>query len=182
MSFKKIFPKLRRPSAKVVAARILVILLMLSNLTFIWINSSKTAKDSTEVSESVTESVAPHVIDGYKEMTKPQKEVKIKELNPKIRSVAHMLEYIPLGILLFFLMLSVFDICRKSKTKHILSLIALSIVLALLFALTDETHQLYVDGRSFEIKDIGLDMLGMTIGYILSFITVLGITSMKSEQ
>ena len=40
--------------------------------------------------------------------------------------------------------------------------------LALAFALTDEVHQIFVKGRGFEIEDIGMDMLGMFLGYSMS--------------
>lgn len=155
-------------SARVVAARVLVIILMLINLSFIWFNSSKTADDSTKSSKSVTHSIAPIVLEDYDDLTVKEQEARVSKLDPKIRTVAHMLEYVPLGILLLLLMTSVFDITPKNKKN--ISLAILSFLLALIFALTDEIHQIFVDGRSFELKDICMDMLGMFFGFVLSAI------------
>lgn len=171
MKANKILPPVRFCDKRVLISRILVVLLMLANLTFVWFNSAQTADDSTEISRSVTRSVAPHVIDGYNKLSDKEKEAKVKELNPKMRCIAHSLEYVPLGILLFLLMLSVFETGKKLKTENSVALLLLSLLLAFLFALTDEIHQIFVDGRSFEMKDIGLDMLGMAVGYVLAVLS-----------
>ena len=166
MNFQNVLPEVRVSSKRVIIARILILLLLLANLSFIWYNSSKTAKDSTDISKSVTKSVAPHVIDKFDELSKDEQDKEIAKLNPIIRGMAHSLEYIPLGILLFLLMLSVFKIDYGIKNKNLIPVSVLSFVIALLFALTDEIHQMFVDGRTFELKDIALDMLGMFIGYV----------------
>jgi len=165
MRLKKLFPDTRCATSGVVAARVLVIILMLANLSFIWFNSSKTAGASTKSSNSVTRSIAPVVIDGYEELSKKEQKEKVIEFDPKIRTAAHMLEYVPLGVLIFLLMTSVFNINPKSKKNT--SLAILSFLLALIFALTDEVHQIFVDGRSFEFKDICMDMSGMVLGFVL---------------
>ena len=168
MSLKKFFPKFRVSSKRVVIARILILLLMAANLSFIWFNSAKTADDSTNISKSITKSVAPYVIDEFDELTEKEQDKEVAELNPVIRSLAHSVEYIPLGILLFLLMLSVFELDCNINKNSVLLLSLLNIALALSFALIDEIHQIFVDGRTFEIKDIALDMLGMFVGYAVS--------------
>ena len=159
------FLQLRRADRRIVIARAAVILLMIANLAFIWYNSAQIAEDSTKISESVTESVAPHLVEGYDEMPEQEKETQLKKLNGKIRICAHSLEFVPLGMLIFFLGILLFEI--KRNQKNMVFLIALSLIFAFLCALSDEVHQIFVDGRTFEIKDLGFDMLGMSVGYIL---------------
>jgi VanZ family protein len=64
----------------------------------------------------------------------------------------HVLEYAVLAILIFFALL---------KDKQ-------TIILAYLYALSDEIHQTFIAGRSGRFKDTFIDLLGIIIGlYIL---------------
>lgn len=181
MNFKNLLPEVRVSSKRVIIARILILLLMAANLSFIWYNSSKTAKDSTDISKSVTESVAPHVIDKFDELSKDEQDKEIVKLNPIIRGLAHSLEYIPLGVLLFLLVLSLFKVDYGIRKENLISISVLSLVVALLFALVDEIHQIFVDGRTFELKDIALDMLGMFSGYAFSSV-IFAIYKIKNKK
>jgi len=160
-------PAVRRKNPKIIATRILVIIMLFANLSFIWINSSKTAKESTETSNSVTHSVAKHVVEDYEDLSPKEQKAKVKELNPKVRTAAHMIEYVPLGALIFLLIISIYDVSEKLGAKKKLMLILLSVFLALVFSVSDEIHQIFVKGRSFELKDIAMDSLGMFLGYSL---------------
>lgn len=161
---ESLFPKLRTSDKRVIAARVLVVLMMISNLTFIWIQSSKTAADSTKISTSITKTVAPIVVSGFKKMPKPQQNAKIKELNNKLRTLAHSLEYVPMGVLILLLLVLSFN-CKSLNITNVLTLGLISILSGLTFAVFDEIHQIFVKGRAFELKDICLDMAGMAVGY-----------------
>ncbi|MDO9545352.1 MAG: VanZ family protein [Pelolinea sp.] len=50
------------------------------------------------------------------------------------------------------------------RSKARLSYLAAALGLAVLFALSDEVHQLYVPGRSFEVGDLALDGCGSLAG------------------
>ena len=50
------------------------------------------------------------------------------------------------------------------RGKLRLSLLAAVLGLAALYALSDETHQLFVPGRSFELRDLALDITGAAVG------------------
>jgi VanZ family protein len=65
--------------------------------------------------------------------------------------VFHFLEYMVLGLLAS----SYFGI-EKAKTVFILCSI---------FALSDEVHQLFIDGRTFSIKDLVADVFGIFTGF-----------------
>ena len=77
-----------------------------------------------------------------------------------IRKCAHMFLYFVLSILLFV------HFIDKNKYPRILTLL-----LAYIYAGTDEMHQLFIIGRSGELRDTFIDLCGAIIGLaIISFI------------
>jgi len=69
-----------------------------------------------------------------------------------LRKIAHMVEY---GI--FFLLLA-----RAMKKPLIWS-----IVLSILYAISDEFHQSFVPGRNMALLDICFDSTGVLLGYLI---------------
>lgn len=74
-----------------------------------------------------------------------------------IRKYAHLFEYFCLGIstALFFL-----ELMRGQTVRPVV----FSVVSSLLYACTDEWHQLYVPGRAGRISDVGIDLIGIVLG------------------
>ena len=81
-------------------------------------------------------------------------EVIVEVLHPAVRKTAHMAEYAILYVLLF---LSFFFSMLATRSA------ALSIVIAFIYAIMDETHQTYVSGRSGQFYDVCVDMTGVLI-------------------
>ncbi len=81
-----------------------------------------------------------------------------------IRTVAHMLEFMGLALL-------VFNATYATWEKKITPLIAFTGTV--LYAITDEIHQIFVPGRAFQISDILVDSTGALIGVIASFIILI---------
>lgn len=77
-----------------------------------------------------------------------------------VRKSAHMFLYFVLAILIYL------TIQNKYKIKAYL----ISFILAAIYACTDELHQLFVQGRSGEIKDVLVDSSGALIGLIVIYI------------
>ncbi len=75
-----------------------------------------------------------------------------------IRKSAHIFAYFILGILLFNALWRAE--LRKRPTM-------LSIIICVLYAASDEFHQLFVSGRSGEIRDIIIDSIAASIGIVL---------------
>lgn len=73
-----------------------------------------------------------------------------------IRKTAHILEY----LVLYLLMYNYIRFYSKNPVK-------LSIILTLIYACIDESHQLFVDGRDGKPLDILIDSIGIFIGYII---------------
>ncbi len=46
----------------------------------------------------------------------------------------------------------------------------IALLICILYAITDEVHQLYIPGRSGEVRDVLIDSAGASIGIIIYFI------------
>ena len=71
-----------------------------------------------------------------------------------VRKMAHFTEYLILGIL-------VINACKYNSIKD---MIKLSILICILYACTDEIHQLFIQGRGGRIFDVLIDTLGSLTG------------------
>lgn len=71
----------------------------------------------------------------------------------------HILEYVLLGMTAANAIL-----WKHCKTAWIFLLIFAG---CMLYALSDEFHQLFVPGRAFELSDLGLDATGISVGLLI---------------
>lgn len=83
-----------------------------------------------------------------------------------VRKSAHALEFTGLALLLSFALY--FSRGKKS--------LLLSVFITSVYAVTDEVHQLFVEGRSCEFRDWAIDTAGAVIGAI-AFSVILAITN-----
>ena len=91
-----------------------------------------------------------------------QREIAIARYNTRLRDSLHVLEYVSLS---FFVVLLCLVLAMKSSRVFMIP----AAFFSCLYALSDEIHQLFVAGRSFEIRDIMLDCSGIVTGIILGF-------------
>lgn len=82
-------------------------------------------------------------------------------LNGVIRKFAHFCVYLFLGLFLFLALIFTFD-------KKEAFLIALTLIVCLLYATSDEIHQFFVGGRSGSLKDVLIDFSGSSIGAFIA--------------
>ena len=74
-----------------------------------------------------------------------------------IRKLAHYTEYLILG----FLVINMFT------KNNINNLYLISIILCIIYATSDEIHQLFVPGRACQLRDILIDSIGSITGVYL---------------
>lgn len=86
----------------------------------------------------------------------------IDKLEYYVRKAAHMFLYFVLTCLVFSF-LSCY--CLKKKWRSLWSFL-----FSLFYSSTDEIHQMFVDGRSGSLFDIGVDMAGALIGVGVMFL------------
>jgi VanZ family protein len=70
------------------------------------------------------------------------------------RSIAHGLEYCGLSLLLFN---ALYQTTHKPRT-------ILPFAISVFYSLTDEIHQIFIDGRAFQFTDLAVDALGSVVG------------------
>lgn len=78
-----------------------------------------------------------------------------------VRKCAHFLEYMILGI---SMVVTVRDLSRWNRPKS--GIVAFLICAA--YAATDEVHQMFVQGRSGEVRDMLIDSLGTLTGILIA--------------
>ena len=133
---------------------IFVILWMLLIFSF----SNQKAEDSSKLSDGIIVKVANVFVD--KELSIEKQEEILEKYTTIVRKTAHFVIYLILGILVINLFIE-YDI------KH---LILISLLVCLLYSISDEFHQLFIDGRSGEIRDIIIDTIGSLTGIISYYI------------
>ena len=79
----------------------------------------------------------------------------LKLLSYIIRKIAHLTEYTILGFLI------------ENTIKNYNKKTYISLIICLLYAITDELHQSLVPGRSPQITDIIIDTFGSLLGIII---------------
>lgn len=78
-----------------------------------------------------------------------------------LRACAHCLEFMGLSMLTFNAIYATFE----TKLTSVIAFAG-----TVLYAITDEIHQIFVPGRAFQISDILVDSTGALLGVIASFI------------
>jgi VanZ family protein len=135
------------------------ILLVMLWVIIIFLFSSQVATESSELSGKIVNSIAPVAPEIIK-----------SSLTFLVRKSAHIFLYFVLGILTANLLVSY---KLKAKLVYIYSLI-----FVFAYAITDEIHQLFVAGRSGEVRDVLLDTIAGAVGIAL----YLGIRKLHSTK
>ena len=86
-----------------------------------------------------------------------------------IRTCAHFLEYAGLAVLIFNALYQTFGFSRP----------VLSVIISAAYAASDEIHQLFVEGRAFQLSDIAIDTLGAASGVIVLIFLIKLVSKIK---
>ena len=136
-----------------------VICLSVTIFTF----SSTPGKESANISIKITEKTV-NVAEKTVEIEEENKKDTFEAIHRAIRKGAHFLEFALLAALVFFLVRS-YNLSVKWSM-----LIALGY--CLLFAASDEIHQLFVAGRRGMVQDVLLDFCGSVVGVLICYLPI----------
>ena len=157
-----------------VRTRILLILLIVW-MSVIFFFSSRPANLSAKDSYRTAKFYAEHFVKDFKTWDKPSQESYIKKIDHPVRKIAHASEFAVLGAIFVALYHSL--MLRKEDEKqsiYHLRIYVFSVLCSALYACTDEIHQIFVRGRSFQLLDICIDTGGAAIGaFLMTLILVL---------
>ena len=160
--------------------RILFGLLTLGCCVYIFVNSAENAAKSASRSHEITEKLSPVLIEDYENLTPPQKTREKSLLESRLRSSAHGMEFAALGMCSAAFALTFLGGKRKKTAAALLPLAAFAF--CVLYALTDEAHQLLVPGRTFQWEDLLIDSVGAFIGILLVAAPVLIVSAMRRDR
>jgi len=125
--------------------------------------SSFNGIDSTRQSKGFLYHTIGNIIDIFdKDITLEEKEEIINKLDHPIRKIAHITVYLILGILVCLAMNN-YNLTNRSFLIY-------TIVICLLYSISDEIHQSFVSERSCEIKDVLIDSIGYLISVFIFYI------------
>lgn len=96
---------------------------------------------------------------------KKQYSSEVIQKNSTVRRAAHAIEFIPLGFSMFGL-----AVCLLRHKQRALLAALYSLLGCILYAVFDEVHQIFVDGRACEFSDGLMDTLGSLIGIVLCLV------------
>ena len=150
---------------KINLLRIVLLILLFGTFYIIFGFSSQDGEESGGISSRVTEFILEKS-NTYKNIEENRQDEIFERTEKIIRKIAHLSIYALVGSLLMGLV-STFKL--KEKTR-----ILISLILGVLYAASDEIHQLFSPGRSAQITDVYIDTLGVLVGIfvILLFIKV----------
>lgn len=144
--------------------KIISILLVLIWMIIIFTFSNMDSTKSNNQSKGAIDKVVEVTIDTSNQLgiideipTEKEKQNIVNKLNKPLRKVVHFTIYLILAILVLNA-LNNFDI--KNKT-------IITIVFCLIYAITDEYHQTFINGRTGQLSDVLIDTLGSIIGTII---------------
>ena len=137
---------------KAIILWILVLLWMIVIFSF----SNADGYNSTSKSKEVTYKIVDTI---EKKKTELEKKAKVEKLHPRVRKIAHAIEYAILCILVIMAL--------KYSNVKVNKIYLIALIICIFYAMTDEAHQLFISGRSGELKDVIIDTGGSTIGLIL---------------
>lgn len=143
---------------KINILRIILIILLLCTFFIIFGFSSQDGETSGGISRNITNKIL-QLSNKYKDMGQEEKEQIADKTERIIRKIAHFSIYTLVGLLLMGL-LSTYKIKEKWR-------VMLSVLLGMMYAISDEVHQSFTPGRTPKIADIYIDTLGVILGALL---------------
>ena len=130
--------------------KIIKLILIVLWMALIFSFSADDADKSTSKSDGVIIKMTETVLN--KKLSDSEKEKYTTMFIVPVRKSAHFTLYFILGILVFLFV--------KDFTTMKYKVVLISVLVVLLYSISDEVHQLFVPGRSGEVFDVMIDTMG----------------------
>lgn len=139
--------------------KIILTVVSISWMALIFFFSNQESTASTNISNSFMDSTIIKIYRIFDNDVTIEESKLIREyFFLPVRKLAHLVLYFILGILV------IFTLKEYNVEKNI---ICYAILLCVLYAISDEIHQLFVMGRSGEVKDVLLDSFGSSLAIVI---------------
>lgn len=146
---------MRRKHTEVVLPALLVLAVMAAIFFF----SAQPADESGRLSTGVVRFLLHLFLPGYDDMTAAEVRELYRQLGFWVRKAAHFAEFAALGFAWRLLL----DRFRCDGLAAMLC----AWLLSTLYAVTDEVHQMFVDGRAPAVRDVCIDSAGSICGVLV---------------
>ena len=142
--------------------RICLFALVIAYMVIIFAFSAQTGVESGNLSEGITVGVCRIFLKNFVNLDVEQQKIAIDRVDEVIRTFAHGTEFAVLAMTIFGLL------CTYSKV-WVVPLFkstrwALATLFASFYAVTDEIHQIFVEGRACDVFDWSVDTIGAAVG------------------
>lgn len=134
-------------------------LLLAAMCVSVFVFSSFGADDSSEQSSFIVDGLIKLFFYDFQEMSPPERAALTDVLTVVVRKGAHFSEYALMGVLAF----GAFVRIKKYIPRYLASL-----VFCIVYAATDEFHQMFVPGRAGMVRDVIVDSCGAATGTLLA--------------
>ncbi len=140
---------------------------------FIFGMSTENGEASGGMSGSVAQTLIGWFTPGYHTLSTARQALLLDQYQFAVRKCAHFTEYAILGALLLNAVLHTWAARSRTSSRtgdrHSLAWRALTaLVLATIYAGSDEFHQLFVSGRSGQVRDVLIDAAGALVGILIA--------------
>ena len=146
--------------------------MIIAVMAVIFAFSNRPASESVAESNIFSLKIIDGNVDDYEDMDAVQKQAVLDYIDWFVRKTAHVLEFAALS---FWIYLHLFAVRSKTFERgRIFSwrMGLLSAAASLVYAGTDEIHQLFVSGRTCTWMDIGIDSIGCVLGVPLAVLVI----------
>lgn len=147
--------------------------LMILCMAVIFGFSAQKSSENNSVSLMVTEKIISRVFRNYDIQSVQVQEYVLYSMHIIIRKLAHFSLYYILGAVIYY---TVFSVGKGIKTCF-----KFSLAIPFIYAVSDEFHQIFTDGRTARILDILIDSAGALCGSLTIFLIIAAVKYIKSE-
>lgn len=138
--------------------RIIFVILMLLTFVIIFTFSNQSGEQSSSTSRGfITKIIEIFQLD--KNLSQIEKEQLVENSQFIIRKLAHFVIYTIAGINIFGF-INTYNIENKNKILY-------GLLIGISYAISDEVHQMFTDGRTASVRDISIDTCGILFGIII---------------
>ena len=154
---------------KVASSTILTLAIMAAIFSF----SAQSGGESGSLSDAVARMLASAFVGGFDAMPSEQQTQLIAQMSWPIRKTAHASEYACLAISLVITCWQIAAWRHETREgarlcpRRVPFVGMTAFVIAVLYACSDEIHQLFIDGRAGQVADVLVDASGAAIGCLL---------------
>ncbi len=144
--------------------RYLLWLVVLAIMVFIFVHSAQNGDESSKTSGSFIKTLLTVFVPDFSSLALDVQAELITGMQFIVRKGAHFSIYLLLGFF-SFLAMNTYNLLLRTKSVSALSI-------SLIYAISDEIHQLFVPGRAGQLRDVVIDFSGAFCGVVFAGLLV----------